>query len=522
MRINRYIIIGLAYTSIVILNSCKTAKTRFSNSHQGIYKYDSTEIEALDVTVSTRPLVSEKKESKPPKTFVYLPDSLKYLYLEVMSERTKTPEQLVKALQIPIDAAEKAKLLRATKFDEFQMVFEVSNIKKYFNYEKLMHPGTRVEFLNTSIKLDTDSYASFYTIDKLQNEIEEVDMGELNRTQTVKYDFKLSGDGSLGHSNTQKNIFGSTNGNTSNKENSIILYDGNGKPVIVSANAVENQKNSTSGNESNSSTDAKLSAKAEANYANEEAIKEGLEIKLKRMRLGFSKGDKFLTISQRALPLGDASLNVFVTATLKFKESTAQPNLMMNQEVWYFENLYNLNQELTPSNDLIYSKRVVSYLRSQILEPVKFKTSFEGAIRIVGNERNKSGNNALEFDDYVTYQKLKTKNGEFLLDAAQFGKEAYTIVAESGLDKTELTLYIASPVPMQLGLFLDDEPELFLQWVKSCIANPNVKILNSNKLALYFYSPQSKKLIDLVSNNAPASISNLKALHNIRLKRIDP
>jgi hypothetical protein len=518
----KFVLNLLAGMAGLFICSC-AAKPILTNFHEGVYGYDSTKMDVLEVTVTPRPVIVPKEDKPVLRTFVDFPDSLKHLYLKTMAARTKTPEELVKALQIPLVKEEKKEAApRPTKFDEFKLVFEFSNTKKYYNSKLMMHPGTRMELLNTTLSIAPDSYASFYSIDKLQNEIEQADFGALSRMQNVKYDLKLTGEGSLGSGTTQKTVNGSSNSNSRKNDYTGTAYNGSDKETGKN-NAVNSFENgSTSNRETNTTADAKATAKAEAAYANEQVINEARAVKLERMRLGFAMKEKSLSITQGALPGGDISLNVFVTAVLQFK-NPKDAHLVDTQDVYYFENLFDADNQATPAKDLSFSKRRVTYVNCKNATDINLSSSYEGSVRMVGNEKGKSGNNMLEYDDHVTYRKLiKGVPQELKIDAQRFCKNTYRVVANIDEGKEDYVLRISAPLDMKVTLFTDDEPELFLQWLRNVISQPKVAALTSKKIRLYFYSASSKKSILVVGSEVAKSLKDLDRLSNIRLEEVLP
>ncbi len=508
------------YGSVALLTACGSAKPVLTNYHEGVFTHSAATHVPVDVTVNPRPLTSAKEEEKVTKTFADWPDSVKHIYLKAMVARTKTPEDLVKALQIPLVAQEKkAQPPRSSKFDEYKLVFEFSNIKKYFEFDEYAHPGTRLEFLNTTLKINETSYAYFYTIDKLQNEFDELDMGSLDRTQTVSFNSKLSIDGGLGYGGSQKQTDNTSETSTSGKNNTTGTFDDTGNQTAAKGRTTGTESTRNGSTETNTSAEAKVSANAEASYANEQAIKEAVAVKLTRMKLGFALTDKQLTVSQRARVNGDISENVFVTANLKFKNIADSPNMVSNAVVYYFDNLFDKTNQPTHASDLTYNKRTVTYVNTKAPD-IKFTSNFSGEIRAVGNTTGKSGNNIMEFDDDVHLFTFNGTDKTFILDRNEYVKSAYRIKATyKGVD---VYLNIASPIDMNFVLFSDDEPTLFLQWLLESISGAKPEQLNATKFRLYLKDVPGKIKVDIVSPNMKTSLNDLRFIDNLQLEEILP
>jgi len=510
-------IIGL-YNSILLLSACSGAKAILTNYHEGVFTHSAATNIPVEVTVDPRPLTPAKAEDKVTKTFADWPDSVKHIYLKAMVARTKTPEELVKALQIPLIATEaKTPSPKSTKFDEYKLIFEFSNIKKYFEFKEYGHPGTRLEFLTTSLKISDSSYAYFYTIDKIQNEFEELDMGMLDRTQTVNFNSKFDVDGGFGYGGSTKQTNGTSNKNTSGKNNMDATFDSNGNQTAGTGRTKGIESTRNTGSETNASAEAKVSAAVEASYANEQAIKEAVAVKLTRMKLGFALTDKELTVSQRARINGDISENVFVTANLKFKNSLDQPNIVSTFEVYYFDSPFDENNQAKAATALSFSKRKVSYVNTSASD-VKFKSNFKGEIRAVENTNGKSGNNIMEYDDHVAYQSFNGVEKIFTLDRTEYVKSAYRIKAS--YNGNEGYIYIAAPVETNLVLFSEDEPTTFFQWLIDSIDGAKGDKLSAKKFRLYFKDSTGKIKIDIVSPNMKNSLKPLEKLRDLQLEEI--
>ncbi len=505
---------------IVLLASCGAPKAVLTNYHEGIYTYGIAKNIPVDVIVSPRPLTPAKEDETPAKTFTDWPDSVKHIYLKAMIKRTNTPDELVKALQIPITAPEKKKAApKQTRYDEYKLVFAFSNVKKYFQYEEYVHPGTRLEFLNTSLSIARDSFAYFYTIDKLQNEFDELDMGNLDRTQTVNFNTKFNAEGGLGYGGSQNYTGNTSEKGTSDRNRSNGVFDTNGNQTSSNGTTKGSETNKSATTTTNASTEAKVSASAEADYANDQAIKEAVAVKLTRMKLGYALEEQKLTISQRARINGDISENVFVTANLKFRNLSSNPGLVLVREVHYFDNLFDENNQGVAASKLNFSKRKVSYVSTRAPQ-VTFSSNFEGEIRAVGNKEDKSGNNIMEYDDNVQYFKFDGTQKTFKLDPAEYQKAVYGIHAKR--DGEEVRLWIESPVAMMVELFKDDDPQLFLQWLKNNVAGPDEKQLNATKFTMYFMDLEGRKKTYVVSKNMKPVLKDLAGITGIELKEYFP
>jgi hypothetical protein len=146
---------------------------------------------------------------------------------------------------------------------------------------------------------------------------------------------------------------------------------------------------------------------------------------------------------------------------------------------------------------------------------------YEGAIRAPQNDSKDPGQNALEYDDKVIFYKFGNKPGRPLIfDKNLYCKNAYKITAN--VKDSAYVLRIAAPVPKELDIFVDDHPEVFLQWVLDQLDNPVATNLISSKFMLYFENTVSKTRIYLVKHalNA-AELNALKAIRDVKaVKRL--
>ncbi|MDQ0966654.1 hypothetical protein QFZ20_002057 [Flavobacterium sp. W4I14] len=510
----------LGLLAIGLLTACGSAKPLLSNYHQNTYDYHlTTDRIPVDVIVSTRPIIKGKEAAKTTKTFADWPDSIKHIYLKAMVSRTKTPDELVKALQIPIEPEEKKQPIpKQTKYNEYKLVFEFANVKNYYLYQDYAHPATRLEFLTTHVKLAKNPYASFYTIDKLQNEFEEMNLGGLERTQDVSFNSKFGINGGLGSGSSQKQLNDNSRKSTKNGTNNDSTFDAAGNQTGSTGSTSTVEKNSGGTTETNTSAEAKVSASAEASYANEQAVKEARELKFSRMKLGYATSPDSIIISQRAMINGDISQNVFVTATIKFRNPDSGTKVVSSEEVVNFDNLYGENNQFTPADKLKFGIRTVQYVNA-MAENLHFTSAFKGEIRAVKNLQGKGGNNILEYDDEVTYSTFKSKiDNPITLDRNEFVKSAYRIKAK--INGEEYYLNIAAPKRMLLEIFGDDDPNLLIQWLKDGIESKKATNLESKKFKLFFSGPNGT--LNVVAPDMKGSIAKLQKVTDLQLVEILP
>ncbi|MEA5260315.1 hypothetical protein VB264_21125 [Arcicella aquatica] len=503
---------------LLILASC--ASPKISNLERGRYKYATAPKNCLDVTVSILPTSTEESVQAKPVTFLDMRDSLPHLYMKLLSSKISNADTFISRLSKPIIPIAKVSTQnKQTDFTYYKVQFVFNNLKKYYNDERLMHPNTRLEFLTTYLALPKESAVTFYNINKLQNEFEEIDFGTLSRDQTVSLNSKLSASGGLGESYETNS--GNQTTNTSNvdigKEKKAYDSDGNVIGVVNRKGGLTSLDESTYSKKA--TAEAKVNGALDGSYQNSETIKEAIAVKLKRLKTGFNFSERELVIAQRGRAAGDISDNIYVTATLKVDN---QRNVLP-LPVYSFEKLYDENKQLNIADKLLFSRREVNFVPCDGAKDLTLTTCYEGAIRAVRNVWLKTGSNALEYDDRVTYYKIDEEEGRYLkIDKNVYCKNAYKFIAD--VSGVEYTLKIADPIPRELDIFIDDSPELFRQWIIDNLEKPVASNLNTTRFSLYFEKNETPRVqIPFVKQNmTPANIIALSAINGIKIVERNP
>ncbi|MCJ8208121.1 hypothetical protein MUY27_00280 [Mucilaginibacter sp. RS28] len=502
---------------VLLYASC--AKPVITNLEKGTYTYKNAGVgdSYLDVSVGIIPMENKAADPEKPKTFFDLRDSLPHLYLKLMAAKTTTADELIATLNKPLSTVEKpSDAKKPSDYTFYKVTFSFANLKKYYNSENYMHPNTRLEFLTTKLKIPDNSPVTIYTIDKLQNEFDDIDFGSLSRDQTVSLNAKLAVDGSLGSSYENTNGNSSTNSSDNEATKGKSVYDADGK--VIGTVSKTGKFISTTGNNNSSTTNAsaKADASLEANYANTTAIKEAVAVKLKRLKTGFNFSDRSLVVAQRGRPSGDISDNIYVTTTLKISNSSN----VASWNVYSIDKLFDDSNKPNNASKLLVTSRNVNFCPCNIATDIDLTTSYEGAIRAVNNSVAHPGTNALEYDDKVTYYKIQSDTAApktLKIPKELYCKKAYKFTAKDASNNSYV-LFIASPVPEELDVFVDDNPKLLLQWLLENVSNPQAAKLISPKFRIYFqdlHNPENK--IFLVKDAlSPAEINAIKTLAGVK------
>lgn len=483
---------------LLILSSCKTATPKFTNLTRARYKVmclnESQSEKLLDLDVAIIPLV----KTKPPKlekekTFFDLRDSLPHKYLEVLGNKVTSPEDLIKYLKEPL--SNKPEINPATLPTDYSKVavrLLIANTKKYYSLasedsqHEFLHPNTRLEFLNTEIDFAKSKF-KIISIDKLENEFEEIDLGTLERSNEVKFNSRLSGEYGLdsGIKNSTGDFKeGSLDSDETNIEN---VYDENGN--LLGAITVLNSSTNKSGNKNKNvkSIGAKMGMTGEIGFSDTESIKEALTLKIKRLKTGFAFSDEKIKIAQRGANLLDISDNVVLTATL-------EPKFTDTKTVYSFRELYKNNdgKTLNPAKEITVSSRKVKYIPfdNSGSEGNFFSMDInaEGVIRTVRNRRRSKNN--LEYDDLINFYKFNLSSSSNVnVNFIPFTKKVYGI--EGILEDKKFELTIENPTGTVY--FLDGEKMEFFNWLDKIIKIPERINLENEKFELFFWPPGLKK-----------------------------
>ncbi|CAI2768702.1 hypothetical protein [Flavobacterium collinsii] len=506
----------ISIASLIFFISCKGPKPIFSNLHHQQFRNDSTNSPIIDVRVGILTYKVSPQPEEKTKQLWELQDSLPHHLLKVISSKTKEPEKIIALMSKPINPKKDSGPTELpTEFTEYKVRLAFSNIKRYFINKKFTHPNTRLAYLNTYISIPSgEDRVAFKSIDKLENEFEEVDLGNLSRSNTVTFNSKLTATGQIGSSIDNTNTVSSENSKNSKSSNEKKVYDEDGNAI----GTINNSGDLNGSKKSNITTTSKNGASAnvtgEIGYVNTETLNEARLIKLQRMKAGFSFSPNEIVVSQEGRQNADISLNVFVDATLKFNGS----NLTDEKNVYTFQNLFDDSYQPVSANDLSFVRRTVSYVKCNDSKPLLLNVQYEGELRAVENLKNQTGENALEFDDKVTMYHLPLKHGsDAVIDPMLFCKYVYRISAKDPLGNT-IILNISWKKEEELDLFSDDKPEEFLRWLKLQIAKENPKTLSTNKFEIYFKVSHNEKIYVVKDKMTSEDFRKLKQLTDLDIQ----
>jgi hypothetical protein len=500
---------------LILIFSCKSPQPVFSNLHHNEISNETTTLPVIDVRVGILPYKASSPLTEKPKQLWELQDSLPHHLLKIISSKTKKPEDIIALMSQPINPKKDNPAAQLpTEFTEYKVRLTFSNIKRYFIDDKFTHPNTRLAYLNTYVSIPSDEYrVVFKSIDKLENEFEEVELGNLSRSNSVTFNSKLTATGQIGSSIDNTNTVSSESSKNSKSGNEEKVYDENGNVV----GTINSSGDLNGGKKSSNTTIAKNGASAnvtgEVGYVNAETLNEARLVKLQRMKAGFSFASNEIVVSQEGRQNADISLNVFVDATLKFKGS----DLTDEKNVYTFNNLFDERYQPVSADVLAFGSRTVSYVKCNGSSPLNLKVKYEGQLRAVDNLKKQTGESSLEYDDKVTMYKLPIKDGaDAQIDPMLFCKSVYRISAKNSKGDT-IILRIAHKKKEELDLFSDDKPEEFLRWIELQIAKEKSESLSTNKFEMYFEG-ETEKIYIVKQKMASEDFKKLRQLTDMNLE----
>lgn len=451
-------ILSLCVVAFLITACASTKITNWDSG--GKYKYydengkeqsdDKKLIDPLMVNVSLLPLPkSATEEPENPKTFFDLDKKVQNELLRTLNSNTTKNKEILDAIASNLyqvkDNDSKNEL--QTDYTKIQVRAVFSNIKQYFNDKRLIHPNTRLAFLNTTLCLDETQF-QIYSIDKLENDIETIDLGTLNRENNVQFKSNLE-------AGTSTDIT-DTNNETSNTTDNFEETD---------QNQVKHAKTNTKNTESNKSITSKNGINGKVSYDIEDKIKEAMNLKLKRMKTGFSlKNGKELTIMQQGSLLNDISDNTIVTLTFKEKEE----NLKNKNNVVRF----TINQDSLEKSGI--NMRKIQFFSCNKVNDIKLTTSYNGLIRSAESRGKwlgvaQSRNNILEFDDKVIYYKIsrnKDSSNILIFNNYNFCKQLLKVKITFN-NKDKKYFYIKPKNQQEQALLFEDyqQASIFINYI---------------------------------------------------------
>ncbi len=348
----------------------------------------------------------------------------------------------------------------------------------------------------------------------MENEFEEVDLGDISRNKSVTFNAKLSATGQLGTSVDNTNSVSNENGRTSKSANENDVYNKDGKVIGTVNGSGDFTSTKKSGNTTTTKSGASANAAGEIGYVNAETLNEARLLKLQRMKAGFSFAPKEIVVSQEGRQNGDISNNVFVDATLKFKGS----DLTDEKNVYAFKNLFDERYQPVAANDMLLGRRTISYVKCSGSQPLMLDVKYEGSLRAVENLEKQTGESALEYDDKVTMYKLPMKIATAAqIDPMLFCKYVYRISANNS-QGNKIVLRISWKKEEELDLFSDDKPEEFLRWLKLQIDKEDPKTLSTDKFEMYFEVSEKEKVYLAKKKMTGEDFKKLKQLKDISLE----
>lgn len=528
-------LVKILIVSPLLLFSCGGPQ-RLSDNHQGKFGYEKIEKneakKVVEVFVNYLPSKREgenkedQKKKEEPKTFFDLRDSIPHTFLRVIGNKAQNIEDITKAMKEPLSKTEssgnnnsktpKMNKIRILNDNTFKAQILISNIKNYYLYEKYIHPNTRLEFLRTEIEIDSPKLVEIVSIDRLENEFENIDLGTIDQERKINFNSKLTGE--FGRTNEFSNKDSSDYDEGWDEEYTENRYDDREEnPNLTSVVSKTKKRNNTGTSEKNHKNTNNAKVDGEIGYSSDLFIKEALELKFKRVKTSFSFDSEKIIISQRGSPLNDITDNILINATLRFKNDDSK-------SVWDFSDLFDKEGKPNSFNN-IKVQEFMSYAKecnsSKKPRQISLSIKYEGAIRAVRNLMR--GKNILEFDDKVIYYYFDVDNqsDSIKIPQSEFCKNFYQIVAEIE-EKGEKKDYILGIKGIESGLpeaILINEKRTndILTWLSNLIKSRDDYSKFKFDKVFVFYNSETQKEINLTKKNfGKDELEDLKKIKKLK------
>ncbi|GMN07490.1 hypothetical protein MTsPCn5_28790 [Croceitalea sp. MTPC5] len=475
--------------SVISIIGCSTPK--LSNLHRGDFEVSKQELNNLfRMDVNIVPIPEPKSKLKPkPKTFLDLRDSTQVHYIKELSSKIEDADKFIEALKKPVFVPKTQKSVKKTDYTTVKVRLYVNHVKQYHEATlntltaplgQLIHPNSRIAWLNTEIRIKGSNCWQIETIDKIQTLYETIDLGTLNREQTVNLSVSGSIGYDLGNNSTSglKDIAGNILSPQTTKVTNV--YDENGN--LIDSVTVVDSSNQSSNTENSSSNDKSrlLGTKAEASYGNATAIKEGYNLKFNEIKTGYSFSKKEILVSQKGSFSRDVSNVELITATLRYldpKQTT----------VYSFKELFG-DSGPNSAKDIEMDSRSIKYIEKldenkDDYANIEFR--YNGLFRAVKNLGR--GKNMLEYDDKVIYYPFKSDYSSVddekrTISSQRHATSIYKIKIKVKGKKNPLTLENAKNNKI---IFMIDEEEVYelKNWLE-IIPTKEIDFLKNGKVWL--------------------------------------
>ncbi|REG78229.1 hypothetical protein [Algoriphagus antarcticus] len=499
---------------LLIISSC--AKPLVTNNDRGSYRFDKryfTSIpetpvinDILRVNVALLPLPDEPKLGViKPKNFFDLRDSIPHTFLRIIGEKADSIPQIIEAIQsdlskIPVPrpastSTNGAKAFRDDVKDEVKVRLLISSVARYYYDEHLLHPNTRIEQLSTDIKLTGNNF-TIKTIDRLENDLELIDLGTLDRKNEVRFVSDLKGEAGVGAAVSQTSNRANTdsNGTGSNSTNSTSDSEGLNKEGNISSN--ENKGEVKTSENRTVDISKKAGVTAALKYENSSTINEGLKLQYQRIKTSFSFSDKNLTVTQASAPNKNIAENVYMTLTLKSTRSGSDQKDYLNAKKLFKDDSGTINGINDAGLEVVSLRYIPCYSAN-----INLSIQSEGMIRSVKNQVR--GRNRGEFDDKVIYLPFQTLADTIDIPVWNLGvcTQLYSMkmfFPDSLGNPTENRLYVqVQGDKPTLALFHEDNVSDFREWFFRALGDPGQNLVLNNQIVLLLEDQKSgvKKLL---------------------------
>ncbi|PZV75476.1 hypothetical protein CLV31_1343 [Algoriphagus aquaeductus] len=512
--------LNLAPLLLLVIASC--AKPLVTNSDRGKFGYetwyypsipDSPNIDDIvKVNVALLPLPEPPKPATVnPKTFFDLRDSIPHTFLKVIGAKADSIPQIINAIQSDLSKVPTprpvtlnivgGKVFRNDVIDEFKVRLLISSVARYYYDKRLLHSNTRIGQLSTTIELIGDNFI-IKTIDRLENDLELIDLGTLDRKNEVTFSSDLKGEVGAGTDISETNSNSNTNSQGGGSQNNISSSDLDGLNRVENTSSAENKGEEKTSEERKVDISKKAGVTAALKYENSSTINETLKLQYQRIKTSFSFSEKSLIVTQSSAPNRPISENVFVTLTLKANDRGSAQRDYLDAAQLFKSGSREIN-DLNNSGLQLVSLRYIPC----DFDRIKLSTQAEGVIRSVKNQVR--GRNSGEFDDKVIYLPFRT--GVDSVDLPSSSLDGCTklysmkMVFKDSLGN-QIPYEVRSAIHgdienSELSIFHQDNVSDFREWFFKALKNPGQNLIWDSQILLLLQREGSTEKKNLTSRS---------------------
>jgi len=434
---------------LLALTSCKTEYI-LTNRYKSMEINENKDLVEKIIDIKLASFKKETTKNKLQKKSIFnLSEKGQKALIDNLSRNIPDGDKIIKLLQEPLSKQQTIKTIVIDK-TEFILPLAIMIQSKFYKDKSTYNPANRIEQLDHKIWIDSNTNFEIVQINKIVNEFETINLGDLTHTNTNEFGIDLS------YSPT----FSTTRGNTD---------------ITVLGNTTDDSSDTTT-NVITKTNDNGGGANAGISYKNTEVLHEKINLRQDKISTAFSFTNDTINIQQQAKPLTGISKNVIIN--VKFKSKNATQNEILKTSNYKNGNQYNLPKELKINTvKYIYTPCGIGNTTNNL----NLYYNFDALLRIV--KKNKGDNTNIEADDEVNFiYKITAKDKKKLeIDSSKFCDMIWQIRKSNKL----ITFKFDSQLGISVSFESSKEANAFLGYFKNLFLEPDKeaikkKLTNAN------------------------------------------